>query len=47
MSYTCLNVSVCAPALGLFNAICHQGLVRLEGKKKKKASVVTAGKCFC
>lgn len=36
MSYTCLNVAVCAPALGLFNALCHQGLVRLEGKKKKK-----------
>lgn len=35
MSYTCLNVSVCAQALGLFNALCHQSLVRLEGGKKK------------
>ena len=29
ISQTCLNVYVCAWALGLFNALCHQGLVRL------------------
>lgn len=32
MSHTCLNAYVCAQASGLFDALCHQGLVRLVKK---------------